>query len=182
MELGNEIVNKIFEANYDEKTSDIKRATDNCDSTIREKWIKAKYVDKKFVLQFCDSDAQVLAEAGLPNKFTNLPNKWSVKKIRRRSCKKWETIWIIEFFDVSFNDFLFDYRNNNNKVSKKELNGEEEKDRNEELLILGESIIESSSLLTETNILSVSDHESTSGEEEIMGNERKNLILQFKLS
>lgn len=88
MELGNEMINKIYEATYDEKTSDIARATENCEASVREKWIKAKYVEKKFVLPFCDSDAQLLAGAGLPNTFSNLPNKWSVQKRRRRFNKK----------------------------------------------------------------------------------------------
>jgi Arf-GAP/coiled-coil/ANK repeat/PH domain-containing protein len=149
MELGNDMINKIFEATYDEKTSDIVRATENCDSSTREKWIKAKYVLRKYVLPFCDSDAQLLAGAGLPNKFSNLPNKWSVQKRRRRASKK---------------------NADDRRVTKKELNGEEEKDKNEDILLLGDQFFESSYLLTESNLISISDQESTSGTEEILGN------------
>jgi Arf-GAP/coiled-coil/ANK repeat/PH domain-containing protein len=157
MELGNEMINKIFEATYDETTSDIPRATENCDAAVREKWIRLKYVEKKFVLPFCDAEAQLLAGAGLPNKFSNLPNKWSVKKIRRRSNRK-------------------SNNNNNNhhhnsKITKKELNGEEEKDKNDDILVLGENIIESSSLLMEMPVFPMSDQESTSGDEEILDEE-----------
>lgn len=77
MELGNDVINSIFEANYVESdgTDDIvmsnenstststsnsnvneshampkiRRATSDCDNSIREMWIKAKYVDKLFV-------------------------------------------------------------------------------------------------------------------------------------
>lgn len=54
-------------------------------------------------------------------------------------------------------------------MTKKELNGEEEKDKNEDILLLGETILESANLLTESNLFSISDQESTSGDEEILG-------------
>lgn len=66
MELGNTVINTIYEANYvDEGTSTeagdsdaspsspvpkITRATFDCDNSVRETWIKAKYIDKSFVI------------------------------------------------------------------------------------------------------------------------------------
>lgn len=84
MELGNEIVNKIYEGNYDELLSDVERATDNCDDDVRKKWIFAKYVDRKFVLPFNDGKKTDL----LPPNLLPSPNKWSVKKHRRRAARR----------------------------------------------------------------------------------------------
>lgn len=67
MALGNDAINAIFEANYQDRNvhSDsgsasneikesqvdrIRRATSNCDNSVRELWIKAKYIDKLFVI------------------------------------------------------------------------------------------------------------------------------------
>lgn len=85
-ELGNEVVNKIYEATYDEILSDIERATDNCDDDVRKKWIYAKYVERKFVLPL--KDAKMGNELLPPNLLPISPNKWSVKKSRRRSATK----------------------------------------------------------------------------------------------
>lgn len=64
IELGNNIVNNIYERYYEEQsnsseqndqlntqfqTIQMLRATKECDISIRESWIKAKYVDRKFV-------------------------------------------------------------------------------------------------------------------------------------
>lgn len=50
MELGNEVVNRIYEAQVSNMVDNvIIPATENCDITIREAWIKAKYVEKRFV-------------------------------------------------------------------------------------------------------------------------------------
>lgn len=84
MELGNEIVNKIYEGNYDELLSDVERATDNCDDDVRKKWIFAKYVGRKFVLPLNDGKKTDL----LPPNLLPSPNKWSVKKHRRRAAKR----------------------------------------------------------------------------------------------
>lgn len=85
-ELGNEVVNKIYEATYDEILSDIERASDNCDDDIRKKWIFAKYVDKKFVLPL--KDVKRGNELLPPHLLPSSPNKWSVKKSRRRTVTK----------------------------------------------------------------------------------------------
>jgi Arf-GAP/coiled-coil/ANK repeat/PH domain-containing protein len=82
-ELGNEVVNKIYEASYDELLSDVERATENCDDEVRKKWIHAKYVDKKFVLPLTERKIELLPPALLPS-----PNKWSVKKNRRRTARR----------------------------------------------------------------------------------------------
>ena len=90
IELGNEMVNKVYEGNYDPMTSDVERATENCEQTVRETWIKAKYIEKKFVLPFCNMDSD-LDLSGLlydPKLPPPRPNKWSLKKIRRRSCRR----------------------------------------------------------------------------------------------
>lgn len=85
-ELGNEVVNKIYEATFDEILSDIERASDNCDDDIRKKWIYAKYIERKFVLPLKDMRRgnELLPPSLLPSS----PNKWSVKKSRRRAASK----------------------------------------------------------------------------------------------
>lgn len=83
MELGNEVVNKIYEGTYN-MLSDIERATENCDDDVRKKWIAAKYVDKKFVLPLNDSTNIEL----LPPNLLPSPSKWSVKKHRRRAARR----------------------------------------------------------------------------------------------
>ncbi|XP_059476562.1 arf-GAP with coiled-coil, ANK repeat and PH domain-containing protein 2 isoform X2 [Neocloeon triangulifer] len=72
-ELGNTIVNKVYEAKV---TPEHTRATPNCLGGIREAWIKAKYVDKMFVKQL---DTQARSRYGNP-----AVRKWSVRKLRRR--------------------------------------------------------------------------------------------------
>lgn len=83
MELGNEVVNKIYEATHD-VMSDVERATDNCDDDIRKKWIFAKYVDRKFVLPLNYGQKTNL----LPPNLVPSPNKWTVKKNRRRAARR----------------------------------------------------------------------------------------------
>lgn len=87
IELGNEVVNKVYEGNYHSATSDVERATENCEQSVREKWIKAKYIDKRFVLPFFSHDLD-LDFSGIPLMPPSKPNKWSLKKIRRRSCRR----------------------------------------------------------------------------------------------
>lgn len=84
MELGNEIVNKIYEGTYNELLSDIDRATESCDDDVRKKWIFAKYVDKRFLLPLNDTKKIEL----LPPNLLPLPSKWSVKKHRRRAARR----------------------------------------------------------------------------------------------
>jgi Arf-GAP/coiled-coil/ANK repeat/PH domain-containing protein len=84
-ELGNDVVNKIYEGSYDELLSDIERATENCDDEVRKKWIHAKYVEKKFVLPLTDAKKN---DTLLPPNLLPSPSKWSVKKNRRRTAKR----------------------------------------------------------------------------------------------
>lgn len=89
-ELGNSIVNKVYEANVDPNVS---RATPKCQGNIREAWIKAKYIEKRFVKQpalpvsiATDSGN---TEQGSPSNRASRTNhlsvrKWSVRKLRRR--------------------------------------------------------------------------------------------------
>lgn len=65
MELGNDVINQIYEANYMYNTQEnidynasnseynsfcVRRATSDCDISVRELWIKAKYIDRSFIL------------------------------------------------------------------------------------------------------------------------------------
>ena len=86
MELGNEVVNKIYEATFDDVLSDIDRAMDNCEDEVRKKWIYAKYVERKFVLPL--KEERKGNELLPPNLLPTSPNKWSVKKNRRRAFTK----------------------------------------------------------------------------------------------
>lgn len=92
LELGNRVVNKIYEAKYTDDDKDgIQRATDGCDSSIREAWIRAKYVEKRFVLPLLNVNNVKLAngeqneEEPEEDLKPNLSGKrWSVRKLRRR--------------------------------------------------------------------------------------------------
>ncbi|KAK3930262.1 Arf-GAP with coiled-coil, ANK repeat and PH domain-containing protein 2 [Frankliniella fusca] len=67
-ELGNTIVNRTYQANVDPHMT---RATPNCSNTVREVWIKAKYVERKFVKQLPVSPSdQCLSKAKLSKKFS----------------------------------------------------------------------------------------------------------------
>lgn len=71
VELGNDIVNRIYEANVDESIAT--KATFDCKRSIRENWIRAKYVDKAFVVR-------------LPGpKAASRVRGWSVKRKTKRS-------------------------------------------------------------------------------------------------
>ncbi|BFZ23577.1 hypothetical protein BsWGS_26617 [Bradybaena similaris] len=71
LELGNDVVNRCYEADVDESVA--LRATPECNRVAREAWIRAKYVQKAFIKK-------------LPgvNK-TNSLRKWSVRKKFRHS-------------------------------------------------------------------------------------------------
>ncbi|XP_022918039.1 arf-GAP with coiled-coil, ANK repeat and PH domain-containing protein 2 [Onthophagus taurus] len=77
-ELGNTVVNKVYEANVPENYI---RATPMCTNSIRENWIKSKYVERKFVYKLPDITER--ASRNLMN-----IRKWSVRRLRRRprSC------------------------------------------------------------------------------------------------
>ncbi|XP_033763338.1 arf-GAP with coiled-coil, ANK repeat and PH domain-containing protein 2-like isoform X2 [Pecten maximus] len=70
VELGNDIVNRIYEASVDESIAT--KATFDCKRSVRENWIRAKYVDKAFVMK-------------LPGpKVVSRARGWSVKRKTKR--------------------------------------------------------------------------------------------------
>ncbi|XP_034665816.1 arf-GAP with coiled-coil, ANK repeat and PH domain-containing protein 2 isoform X1 [Drosophila subobscura] len=108
MELGNEVVNRIYEARVGDDC-ELKRPTEQCEIGVREAWIKAKYVERRFVCAMpkpqellASETAEVLSidsggvadeggSGGGSNilvKHATLPlggtRKWAVKKLRRR--------------------------------------------------------------------------------------------------
>lgn len=93
MELGNQIVNRVYEARVDVA---VQRATENCDDSVREAWIKAKYVEKRFVLSIMDYTATNDKEATLSEEngasiMSSKPlvaRRWSVRRLRRRPKNK----------------------------------------------------------------------------------------------
>lgn len=76
-ELGNTIVNNVYEANVD---GNVTRASSQCSANIREAWIKAKWVEKKFVRALSVSPARTSRSMAA--------RKWSVRKLRRRPRSK----------------------------------------------------------------------------------------------
>lgn len=94
MELGNQVVNNIYEARVDDT---VQRATENCDTVVREAWIKAKYIERRFVLPI--GEPMVVSEetaatgdtdTGQEKSGTRKPTvrRWSVRKQRRRPKSK----------------------------------------------------------------------------------------------
>ncbi|GLH03543.1 ArfGAP with SH3 domain, ANK repeat and PH domain-containing protein [Gryllus bimaculatus] len=91
-ELGNNIVNNVYEANV---TSDFARATPKCHGNIREAWIKAKYIEKQFtkplaIPAITITGTEVPQGTESPGQRASRSNylsvrKWSVRKIRQRS-------------------------------------------------------------------------------------------------
>ena len=167
-ELGNDVVNRVYEANIpkDEKTE---RATDNCEISVREAWIRAKYIDKKFVLPL-DNNLPVVSGAGptptstsssslsfksLDNDSSKFPEKWSVKKNRRRSYRKLLRNKRVNG-DVEDDDDEIDDKDVNINIPK----------RFHDILLVGENIVDSDNLGDENLLLLNSDQESTSGEED----------------
>ncbi|CAH1773761.1 unnamed protein product [Owenia fusiformis] len=75
-ELGNTIINRIYEADVPE-SSTITRATSHCNRNVREAWIRAKYVDKSFMRK--------LPKINIQNNGEDQIKKWSVVKRKRRS-------------------------------------------------------------------------------------------------
>ncbi|KAL5285293.1 ACAP2 family protein [Megaselia abdita] len=84
MELGNEVVNKIYEATVPDNC-DMRPPSENCDNSVREAWIRAKYVEKRFL---CEMPKPSVLEENEPTTSitSSLPrnSKWGVKKFRRR--------------------------------------------------------------------------------------------------
>lgn len=88
-ELGNTVINSVYEARVDESIA--ARATADSSRSLREAWIKAKYVSRAFVKPLLGSMAcltpprdraplATLSELQAPN----MPRRWSVRKVHRR--------------------------------------------------------------------------------------------------
>ncbi|XP_012282480.1 arf-GAP with coiled-coil, ANK repeat and PH domain-containing protein 2 [Orussus abietinus] len=78
-ELGNTVVNSVYEALP--ISSEVVRATSKCDGSIREAWIKSKYVDRKYVKPL----SQVVTTPEQKVSWEPMHfRKWSVRKLRRR--------------------------------------------------------------------------------------------------
>ncbi|XP_017789849.1 PREDICTED: arf-GAP with coiled-coil, ANK repeat and PH domain-containing protein 2 [Habropoda laboriosa] len=83
-ELGNTVVNNVYEALP--IPSNVIRATPKCNGNIREAWIRAKYVDRKFVKPL----SNMISSGQHASRDKMHFRKWSVRKLRRRprSCDK----------------------------------------------------------------------------------------------
>lgn len=102
-EMGNDIVNSIYEANYSNhiddsiepdtefttthSTGQIARANRNSDNSVREAWIKTKYVQRKFILPLCKlaSNDGMQLRRRLGVHFVD--GEWRVRRMRRRRDK-----------------------------------------------------------------------------------------------
>lgn len=80
-ELGNAIVNKVYEADV---PADFVRSTPNCNGIIRDAWIRAKYVDRKFVKNFAIVPNVTKESDSRTSRNATPVRKWSVRKLRRR--------------------------------------------------------------------------------------------------
>ncbi|CAG9786632.1 unnamed protein product [Diatraea saccharalis] len=78
-ELGNKIVNLIYEANTDGAT--VARATPDCETSVREAWIRAKYVSLSFVRDIVSAGSCVSGASESPLRNVG---RWSVRRARRR--------------------------------------------------------------------------------------------------
>lgn len=91
MGLGNDAINSIYEANYDEKSQSsmqIQRATSDCDTSVREMWIKHKYIDKTFVIPIDQLKDEKYAN--MNNLFSDIvfsKDGWSVRQLRKKRVK-----------------------------------------------------------------------------------------------
>lgn len=166
-ELGNDTINQIYES-YIPNDCELEHATEHCDRPVREAWIRAKYIDKRFVtpLMFGESTTALATAAAASANVNNNnrldanarnsgPGKWSVLKTRRRSCQR---------------------------RSKPRVEVDEDKDldstssQRSDILIIGENFKVSSGVTDNEMDVSPtvvttghSDQESTSGEEDIIG-------------
>lgn len=105
MELGNDAINSIYEANYVDNSNDpcvgdaskveshgiqIRRATSDCDNSIREIWIKAKYIDKAFVIhsdKLRHAEGTSLQKKFVLNDIIFEEGTWSIRSTRRTKIK-----------------------------------------------------------------------------------------------
>lgn len=75
-ELGNSVINHIYEGSYQEKG--VKKPLPSSSRQEKEAWIKAKYVEKKFLKKLGSTDILINGER-------KSERRWSVKKCRRHN-------------------------------------------------------------------------------------------------
>lgn len=85
-ELGNSVINSVYEAHVDESVA--ARATPDSNRSVRETWIKAKYVQRAFVKPLLGSVACLTPPRNkaplASSSATVMPRRWSVRKMHRR--------------------------------------------------------------------------------------------------
>ncbi|XP_054287756.1 arf-GAP with coiled-coil, ANK repeat and PH domain-containing protein 2 [Macrosteles quadrilineatus] len=149
-ELGNAVVNNIYEANVDEQAV---RATPDCEGSVREAWIKAKWVERRF--------ARPLAVS--PGRLSRSPaiRKWSVRKLRRRphSRDNLERPSRLSKLRERSAEAQRD-GSNEAKMDQPIENGEQSKE--EEVILIGENLPPEDPSTVEL----INDEDSTEGEEE----------------
>lgn len=179
MELGNQVVNNIYEARVDNK---IQRASENCNAAVREAWIKAKYIQRRFVLPIGeptpssssslllssddttlmdddDDDDDVNSLSVDANKIGQERNsrkpavrRWSVRKLRRRPKSKSSAVTPAAAVTKRLSVFEEDTVSSTSNQS------------GESLLVLGKDI--GGDPLPKEDFALSSDQESTAGEDD----------------
>ncbi|KAL9695419.1 hypothetical protein quinque_014704 [Culex quinquefasciatus] len=175
IELGNDVINRVYEANT-AKVNRFDRATDNCEISIREAWIRAKYIERKFVLPLdsasglgmdptpTSTSSSTLSFKSLDNDSSKYPEKWSIKKLRRRSYRKLLRKKTID--EEGEGPSSGGNTDTDPDADEKDVNLNIPKKFND-ILLIGDNIIENNHNLTDENLLLLnSDQESTSGEED----------------
>nr|XP_018916307.1 PREDICTED: arf-GAP with coiled-coil, ANK repeat and PH domain-containing protein 1 [Bemisia tabaci] len=102
-ELGNKVINSIYEAEVDQPELFLEKPTPKSTNAVREAWIRAKYEEKLFVKQLNIQGKEALNSSKLNLKVSR---KWSVRKLRRRPRSREDKIstkTIEENFDLSKN-------------------------------------------------------------------------------
>ncbi|ETN65243.1 centaurin-beta 2 [Anopheles darlingi] len=96
IELGNDVINRVYEGNA-ARIARFERATDNCEIAVREAWIRAKYIERQFVAPLdgdgggansSSTSSSTLSFKSLGADSSKFPEKWSIKKLRRRSYRQ----------------------------------------------------------------------------------------------
>ncbi|XP_013186875.1 arf-GAP with coiled-coil, ANK repeat and PH domain-containing protein 2 isoform X2 [Amyelois transitella] len=141
-ELGNKLVNLIYEANTEGTT--ITRATPDCETSVREAWIRAKYVKLLFVRNIIDVGVQNDAASPLRN-----TRRWSVRRARRR-------VRAPPAVPETINDEKSDV-NSNTSVSESSSKSEPDSP----ILVIGKELSAERGI----DLSLPSDHESTEGED-----------------
>ncbi|XP_053678347.1 arf-GAP with coiled-coil, ANK repeat and PH domain-containing protein 2, partial [Anopheles nili] len=98
IELGNDVINRVYEGNT-RRVARFERATDNSEITVREAWIRAKYIERRFVIPLdgmaggvgpddSSTSSSSLSFKSLGADSSKFPERWSIKKLRRRSYRQ----------------------------------------------------------------------------------------------